>query len=304
MTTQHLKWIAGAIGLLLVIWFGGRMLRSGDDSGAGGLRLSGVAADSADTIVVAGAADTLTVARDSNGLWTVNGFPGSSSTVVELLTALKDSTPAELVARSPASFARLGIDSAAARRVRISRGAEVLLDVLVSERGPGPQSAYVRLPDDSAVYAQRGRLGEIVRRGLDEWREKTVALVTPDSVGEVELMRGTRRTLLQRRDGAWRIGAAAADSAAVGRMLERYRIVSAAGFPTVAQLDSAFRGRVDRRVTLRDRSRAVLLALEFDSGAGSYWARRPGAAQALVYRFNTWDVDEMVPADSTFRARH
>jgi hypothetical protein len=175
------------------------------------------------------------------------------------------------------------VDRTLARRVRVSRGAEVVLDVLVSDRGPDPQSAYVRLPGDSAVYAQRGQLGELVRRGLDEWREKTVALVTPDSVGEVELVRGTRRTLLQRRDSVWRMGTAAADSAAVGRLLERYRIVSAAGFPT-PHTRQQFRARRAARDVARPRG-VVLLALS----RPRCWAvpAAAGAEQALVYRFNS-----------------
>ena len=301
MSTQHLKVIAGVILALAIIWLGGRMLRSGDDSSAGGLRLTGAAADSADTIVIAGPADTITVARTPGGTWTANGFPGSSSTPIELLAALKDSAPAELVAQSSASFGRLGLDSAVARRVRIARGAEVVLDVFVSERGPDAQSAYVRVPGDSAVYAQPGRLGELARRGLDDWREKTVGAVIPDSVGTVELVRGTRRVVVERRDTTWRIGTAAADSAAVARLLDRYRIVTAAGFPSAAQLDSTFRGRAERRVVVRDRAGIALLDVEFDSTAEHWWARRPGADRALVYRFNSWDVDGLVPADSTLR---
>jgi uncharacterized protein DUF4340 len=300
MNPRHLKWIAGAIVVLLAIWLGGRALRSPGNSSAGGLRLAAVAADSADTIVVAAPAETITVIRTAGG-WTANGFPGSAAAVTELLTALRDSTPAELVSQSTGSFGRLGMDSTMARRVRVSRGAEILLDVLVSDRGPDGQSAYVRLPGDSAVYAQPGQLGTLVRRGLDDWRDKTVAVITPDSVGEVELVRGTRRTVLQRRESSWRHGTGAADTAAVARLLERYRTVTAAGFPSALQLDSTFRGRPERRVTLRDRAGVVLLALEFDSVAGSYWARRPGAGRDGVYRFNSWDADELVPADSTFR---
>ena len=302
MNTQHLKVIGGIILALAIIWIGGRMLRSGDDSSAGGLRLTGAAADSADTIMIAGPADTITVARMASGAWTANGFPGSSSAPSELFAALKDSTPAELVAQSSGSFARLGVDSGTARRVRIARGAEVVLDVFVSERGPDGQGVYVRVPGDSAVYLQPGRLGEFARRGLDDWREKTVGALIPDSVGAVELVRGTRRAVLERRDSTWRLGTAAADSAGVARLLDRYRIVTAAGFPTAAQLDSTFRGRAERRVVVRDRAGIVLLDVEFDSTAEFWWARRPGANQALVYRFNSWDVDGLVPADSTLRS--
>jgi hypothetical protein len=305
MTTQHLKWIAGAIVALLVIWGGARLLRSGsDDAGAGGFRMARVAADSADTILVAAPAETIVVARAPSGLWTVNGYPGSAQAVAEFQAALRDSSPAELVAQSAASFARLGVDSVLARRVRVAQGNLVLLDILVSERGPDMNSAYVRLPDDSAVYAQQGQLAAVARRRLDDWRDKTIAVINPDSVGEVELARGARRVVLRKRDGTWRLATGAvADTAAVRRLLEKYRVVTAAGFPTTAQLDSVFRRGADRRASVRGFSGAVLVTLEFDSIPGGYWARKPGAGRDAVFRMNTWDVDELVPAEATLRAK-
>ena len=309
MTSQHLKWIGGAILALLLLWGSGRLLRSGNDPaggrGAGGFRLARVAADSADTIVVTSAAETIVVARSGLGVWSANGHPGSAQAVAEFQAALRDSTPAELVAQSAASFARLGVDSATARRVRVVQGALVLLDVLVSERGSDMNSVYVRLPDDSAVYSQPGQLAAMTRRRLDDWRDKTIAVIDPDSVGEVELARGARRVVLRKRAGTWRLATGpAADTAAVRRLLEKYRTVTAASFPTASQLDSVFRAGADRRASVRSASGALLLALEFDSIAGGYWARKPGAGPDGVYRLNSWDVDELVPAEATLRSRN
>jgi hypothetical protein len=208
------------------------------------------------------------------------------------------------VAQSAASFERLGVDSMAARRLRVTRGGETLVDVLVSERGPDFQSAYVRVPGDSNVYAVAGRLAAVARRTQDDWRDKTVATVIPDSVAAIELERGGRRSVIRRRDGAWHLATGTGtDTTAVRRVVERYRQVNASGFPSEAQLDSIFRGRVERRATLRDARGAALVSLEFDSTEGGFWARRPGAGRAGVYRLNTWDVDELVPADSALRIK-
>jgi hypothetical protein len=304
VTTTLLQRIAIGVIVLVALWVGGRLLPRGTDRLAGrtAFRLPSVAPDSADSIVVAGPHDTIVATRHPGG-WTVNGERGSREAIAELFTALGDSAPAELVAQSAASFGRLGLDSAAARRVRVVVGGRSAADVLVSERGPDYQGAYVRLPGDSAVYAVRGRLGLLARRTLDDWRDKTVATVTPDSVRQVELERGARRTLLRRRDSVWTLaGGAAADTAAVRRLLERWRTVTAAGFPTPAQRDSAFRrgGRIDRRATLRGTA-GVLAQVELDSTAGGWWARRAG--DATVYRLNTWDVDELVPGDSVVREK-
>jgi hypothetical protein len=302
MTLAQLKWIAGVVVALLVVWAGARLLRSGMDDRATGFRLTAVAADSADSVVVTGA-ETILVAKGAGGTWTANGFAGGAAAVHEFFAALADTTPAELVAQSAASFARLGMDSAAARRVRVWRGGQAVVDVLVSERGPDSRSAYARLPGDSAVYVLAGPLAAIARRQLDDWREKTIATVVPESVTVVELERRSRRVVLRKAEGGWLLGSARADSAAVQRLLERYRALSAAGFPTTGQRDSIFRGRLWRRALLRGAGGATLLALEFDSAAAGVWVRRPGAVRDSIYRINTWDADELVPVDSTFRPR-
>ncbi|HXF96898.1 MAG TPA: DUF4340 domain-containing protein, partial [Gemmatimonadales bacterium] len=264
MTAAHLRWLALGVGALLLLWAGGQLLPSGTDRLTGSFRLPAVSADSADTIAVIAPGETVIVTRTGPGAWSANGFAASSTAVADFFGSLGQVPEPELVARSAASFGRLGVDTGAARRLRLTQGGRTVLDLLVSERGPDYQSAYVRAPDDSAVYAVSGSFALAARRRLDDWRDRTIATVSPDSVGEIELWRGARRTLLARRDGQWRLGRGAADSAAVRRLLERYRSVTAAGFPTPAQLDSAFRGPVERRVILRAGSGETLLRLEFD----------------------------------------
>ncbi len=302
MNARHLRWIAIAVVALLVLWAGGRLLPSGTDQTAPGFALPAIAADSADTIAVAAADDTILLARAGAQQWTANGFAASSTAVAEFFTALGEGAAPELVARSASSFARLGVDSAAARRVRVVHADQVLLDVLVSEKGPDVSGVYLRRPGDSSVYAVVGRLGAITKRRLPDWRDKTVATVVPDSVDRIELRRGRRRTLLRRDAPGWRLaGGTPADTTAVRRLLERYRHVTATGFPTAAQRDSTFRGPVERSVALRDGSGTALVELEFDSMPGGFWVRRTGAVDGPVFRVSHWLVDALVPADSTLR---
>ena len=232
MTTAHLKFIALAVGALLLVWAATALLPSGTDRPTADFRLTPVTADSVDTITVTAPAETATIARRATGGWSVNGFEASSTAVAELFAALRDTVRPELVSRSTASFARLGLDSDTARRLMIRSRGRPLLDVLVSARGPEGNwdGAYVRRPSDSAVYSWPNRLGLLARRRADDWRDRVIAAVVPDSVRRVEVERGARRYSLQRRDGAWTFsgsGSGPADSGRVASLLDRFRTLNA-----------------------------------------------------------------------------
>jgi len=303
MTPQQLKVLAIVVGALLAFWGVMALLPSGTDRPTADFRLPTVVADSVVTITVSGRGDTVTLARGPDSTWTVNGFAAARSSVDEFLGTLRLPVRPELVARSAASFARLGVDSTSGLRLRVAGRHGMLLDVMVSMRGPEGSSdgAFVRLPGDSAVYAWTSRLGQLTRRRVDDWRDRKIATVVPDSVRRIDVARGPRRYTLRHQDQHWLLGTAPADSAAAARLLDAFKTVNADGFPTRAQLDSAFRRQAQRHVALYDAGAAPLLTLDFDSTSNGFWVRR--SAGGTIYRLSTWVTDQLTPADSTLRPR-
>lgn len=303
MNPQQLKRLAAVVVGLLALWGLMAVLPSRTDRPTAAFRLPRVAAESVLTITLTTPADTMVLARaaGSDSSWTVNGLAASRSGVEELIATFGEPVQPELVANSPASFARLGVDSTASRRVRVLGRAGALLDLIVSARGVGFEGTYLRVPGDSAVYAWSGRLGQLVRRGLDDWRDRVIARVTTDSVRRIEVMRGARRYVLRHQDGRWWLDGVTADSSAAARLLEALHTVTASGFATDAQRDSAFRGRMERRVLVYGAAGAPLVALEFDSTSGAFWVRRSG--NETIYRLNPWNTEQLTPADSTLRKR-
>lgn len=303
MSATQLKRLAGVVLALLVVWGAARLLPHGKDRMLGGLSFPVMTADSLDTIVVTAGPQTMVVTRVAAGRWLVNGLPAAPSAVTQFIAAFTLTAEPELVAQNRSSFARMGVDSTAAYHLRAVHGARTLIDVIVSEHGPDFESAFVRRPGDSAVYVVTGGLSGLTRRGLDDWRDKTVATVEPDSVQAISFERNGKSLELRRAGGGWRFASgAAADSGAVRALLDRWRTVMATGFPTAAQVDSTFRGRIRRRATL-SAGRTPLVALEFDSTGSAFWVRRSGTERSGVFRMNRWDVEQLVPADSLLRPR-
>ncbi|HEV2749222.1 MAG TPA: DUF4340 domain-containing protein [Gemmatimonadales bacterium] len=296
MSSQHLKLIAAGLALLLLLWGGSSLLSRGSDSVRASLDLRVPVDTYVDAITIAKGADTIAFARRSATQWIVNGHPAAMS-VTELLQALRDTTPPELVAQDSSSFTRLQVDSAGGRWLRVRRGGRVELALIVGTRPTDYGSAYLRRAGDAHVYLWRGRLGSLVNRTLDDWRDKRIAAVAPDSIAAVDVVRGKDRYALTRAGKAWKVNGAPADSGAVARYLDRLKTITASGFAAPQDTASRRTNRQERRVTVRS-PRHALVSLTFDSIAGGFIVHRPAGASgedATVYRMNVWDVDAVTP---------
>ena len=301
MTARQLALIAIAFAALLLLWGAAALVRG--RGGAESARvLPTIAREAVDTVAIARRNDTLVLARRDSADWTVNGHPADRAAIGSLLDALSDSArTGEPVAERTASHGRLGVDSVAGARVRVAGRGGVLAELVAGNRSPDLDGGYLRRPEDSTVYLWRGPLAELLERGRDEWRDRRMAAVPPDSVGTVEVSRGARSYRLTRADGRWSFagGRPAADSSAVHRLLEGYRRVEAAGFASAAQADSARFQPADRRVRLLGADGTPLVTLAMDSTANGFWVRVDSGS--VVYRIESWTADRLAPADSTLR---
>jgi hypothetical protein len=300
MNAATLKRLAIALLILLVVWLGLAQLRASRKETTANFTLPRFNRGAVDAVTITRASDTLRLMKQGVG-WTVNGFAATASAVAELLDAAADTTArGDLVAKNPGSHARLGIDSVSARAIGMLAGGKPVFTILVGKRGEDFSSGYVRLPGQNRVYQLKGKLAELADRGLDDWRDKKIVALAPDSVDRIEITRGKRGYALARNGSAWMVGAAPADSAAVTALLEQVKQLQASGFANAAQADSARQATPNRNVRFLGKGR-LLAELAFDSTAAGYWARLGGSP--TVYKLDSWVVDRLTPADSTLRKK-
>src|SRR5690349_5154366 len=124
-----------------------------------------------DTIALVRHADSAILVRnrsaskDASQRWQVNGNPTDPQAINDLLRGLADSgQAAELVARSPASHARLQVTSDSGRRVRIIGHGRTLLDWIVGKPTVETDGVYLRLPNAPEVYVLRSGLATALAR--------------------------------------------------------------------------------------------------------------------------------------------
>jgi hypothetical protein len=304
MTPKQLARLAMILGALLLLWGAASLARRGSrgPSESDRFAIPAVGRDSADSVIITRPADTTRLVRRDSSTWMVNGHPASQAAIQELFTALADTARrTELVAGRSASHSALGVDSAKGAGIRIMRGDSTLADLVQGNRGPSLDGGYFRVAGDSAVYLVDGNLAQVLERSQDEWRDRRIAAVAPDSVARIEVGRGQRSYVVRRVGAGWVVGwGGPADSAAVAALLADYRQVEAAGFATKAQGDSAKLAHPDRRAALLRADGTPLVTLAFDSTANGFWLR--AGEDSTVYRVDTWFADRLAPADSTLRA--
>ena len=298
MSAQQLKLVALGLAVLLLLWGGSELFSRGSDTVTGSLAFPPLAPADVDSIALLHSSDSVVLVKQSATAWTVNGHRAVAADVTALLQALKDTVRPEVVAQEVSSFARLQVDSAGGRWLWVFRGGKPVVQVIVGGRGSDYQSAYLRRPGDARVYLWRGALVGMAERRADDWRDKRIAALVPDSISALDVERGKDRYVVRRSGKTWTINGRAADSAAVHRYLDRLKSITAAGFATPKEVDSTKALRPKRRLGVRG-SGGLLLSLAFDSTATGFVVRHLGGVGGegtTVYRMNTWDVDGITPA--------
>jgi hypothetical protein len=261
-----------------------------------------------DTIAITGPNDTAILVRMRGAAgWQVNGHPTDPQAVSELLKGLADTeqTP-ELVAKSSSSHARLRVSDDSGRRVRLISHARPLSELIAGKQTVETDGIYLRRAGAQEVYLLRSTLATALNRSSQDWRNHTIAEVTPDSVARIQISRGGRSYSLRRQGTKWAFASGApADSARVAELLSSYRQVKASGFGDKAQQESLRGAKARRTARLLDRQGSPVLSLVFDSIATGIWVRvNPGTAGATVgeaYQLESWTADQLTPADSTLR---
>ena len=300
MSAELLKRLGIALGVLIFLWGGVEILRKDVGSGVTEFTIPAVKPQEIDSIVIRRPLGDVTLVKHADSVWSVNGFRASASGVNEVFTAIAEPLRAELVAENPSTHARFSLDDAQARRIQMYRGTEPAVDLLIGKRGRDFQAVYLRHPNEDEVYSARTQLATFADRPVTDWRDKQIANIPSDSIGVIEVARGTTQYTLTRADsGQWNIDGTNADSTEVSRLLTQFQDLNGTGFPTDVQTDSVDFNHPERRVVLWTAAQRQLAELVFDSTAFAFWVRRTG--DSTVYRLERYKVDQLTPPDSTIR---
>lgn len=303
MNAKQLMKMATALGVVVIAWVVLALVRRPPADREVDLVLPKIDTTSLDSMVLIKGHDTTVVARAGAKAWHANGLAADSSAVHSLLTALVDTArTTELVAEERTSHERLGVSSDSGQFVALYDHGHPALRLVVGKRTSDYGGVYLRRENANEVFALHGSLADALTRAGDDWRDKRIASVAPDSVATIDIERGGRTYTLRRAGSRWSLESGkAADSSAVASLLGNYRSVTASGFASRAQSDSVSFAKPTMSARLLNKEARPLVSLVFDSTKAGKWVR--AEAGGPVYRMEDWTWGGLAPAESTLVAK-
>ncbi len=304
MTTKQLIRIATALVAMVFLWGLAAVLRNGGDTVERASVLGPFVEEQIDQIEISSPAETFFVTRD-NERWLANGFEADRDRVQEFFGAVAEAVEGNLVARSPSSHARMGVDGSV-KRLRVFQAGQVVADLYIGNRGRPFNSVFVRVAEQDPVYLIEGQLIPLINRNLRDWRDKRIVEIDGADIRAFEFARADTAYRIQATDAQWEFANGdPTDSASVASFLLKFDPLLSQGaiFATPEQVDSLDFENADRGLLIEGADGVPLAELLFDeaSDGNAFWVRE--AAGGTVYQVMTYKANEIVPLDNTFQVR-
>ncbi len=300
MSERTLKWLVGALAIVVVAWAAVTFLGGRTGAPAGSAKMTaffkGLTPKEVVAVHIQGPKDTVDLTQDK-GVWKVDGAPTDSGAVARFWTDVKNATVQDLVATNPANHYRLGVAADSTWKVTfvVSSGSRT---IYIGHTGPTYTTVYARLPKDNDVYTLAGGLRPAVVRTVDDWRNKKIVALDTSAVVHVMVKHGHNSFHLMHNDSIWELAKGGrASPSAVRNILSELSNFDALGFyhksdslPSEAGTLVALNGVGD-----------TLTVLTVGSGEADRWVRVRG--DTAVYKVAGYRVDRMMPELSTLREK-
>jgi hypothetical protein len=230
MSDRLLKRLVAVLAVLVVAWLVARFIGGLGGPAAAPFDLAAVAEAALDSVVVAGADDTVRLHAGDG--WTVNGHQAAANAEEALKRALEQAEVGALVSRNPENHERLGVTRAAGRRLTLYSGGTAGVSLIVGRRARALGQSYVRREGEDEVYTLQGTLISLVNRDVDDWRDKEIIEADRDLVQRIEYSYPDESFALARDTAGWQLepSGAAADGNAVSGVLSILSGLLAIGF--------------------------------------------------------------------------
>lgn len=305
MRAKSARIIFGTLAGLLAVWGVVRLLGGRDGRAAGAGLDVGAAVDTGTSVVrvLDPKGDSLRLER-AGAEWRVNGWPADTGEARSLLEALDTARAVDLVSRSEANHARLGVADTSARRVEIGAPEAPAATFLVGNAGRGGR--FVRAPGQREVYLLPGGVGQLLLRDADELRDRVIVALDTAVVREVVIRRGEEELIVSRPDSVWSFDGGPADTTRLADLLGSLQRLTAARFPPDSVVletdfdapDAVVEAYAEAGAAGSAAPLASLLFVAQEEG-GDYLVRRADRPEAYVVA--GWSAERLLPEAEELR---
>jgi hypothetical protein len=210
----------------------------------------------------AGAASPVILNRTAAGAWEVSGqgnsYPADMGMVKNILSQFTLMKPERIAATTEKKWTEYELNDSLGTRVTLKGSGEDLADLMIgkfsdtqppqtqAQQNPyqqqrGKMTSFVRLTDETPVYAVEGFLKMAYQDQVDAYRDKSLVKVTPADISSLNYTFPDRVINLEKTDGRWMMNGQPADSAAMVKYLNKLSRLTSSAFvdPSVVKTGSA-----------------------------------------------------------------
>ena len=303
MSDRILKYLVGALVLLIVAWLGAKTIAGlGGEAANAPFDLASLTDAEIDSVVIA-SPDGIVHLVAGDG-WTVNGYDATAEAGETLTRALGQARTGNLVGRNPENHVRLGVTDAAGRTVTVYPAGSSPVSFIVGEQTQVLNQSYVRQPKEDEVYTLRGSLVTLVSRGADDWRDKSILQAAREDMQRLEYDYPDESFALELVPTGWTIqpSGTMADPTFVNSTLSQLAGLRAIGFAADSVIPTLAWDSATAELRVLGPGDFVLGELVFKKreevqGVG-YYVRRVGSP--VVYTLSTFSGDQILKRESAF----
>ena len=190
---------------LIVIGVAGLVLRL-IAAGSSELTLEGilpVSPDVIDRVTIATPMGSEARLEKTNDIWQIEREDAFVPKLNQLWTASTDIDGAQLVARNPASHARMGVQEGQGINVAFWLGEFKQEEFIVGKWAEDVRLCYLRKPARAEVYAIPCPFGNIFDSNADGWRNPVIASIPRDAIESIEFEYPGQDFVLRRVERGW-----------------------------------------------------------------------------------------------------
>jgi hypothetical protein len=210
-------------------------------------------------IRTAKAASPIVINRTAAGAWEVSdqntSYPADIGMVRGILSQFTLMKPERVAATTEKKWAEYELNDSLATRVTLKGDGEELADLMIGkfsysqppqtqgqnpyqQQQRGKMTSYVRLTDESPVYAVDGFLKMAYQDNVNAYRNKSLLKITRDHIATLHYTYPDRTIALEKTDGHWMMNGQPADSAAMVKYLSKLARLNSSAFVDASMVAS------------------------------------------------------------------
>lgn len=293
MSERRLKLLMAALAIGILVYVGLRVATDGGEPPSEPLTLESAGVETLDSVIVESAEDTVRL-RGGEG-WAVNGREAVADAGETLQNALQDARVGQLVSRNPENHDRLGVAEGQGHLARFYVGDTARLSLILGDAAGGFGDAYVRRAGDDEVHVLEGTLVNLLRRGVEDWRNKEILATAREDVQAIEFAYPEETFRAVRDSAAWRLepGGVEVRSDAIAPLLSQLVNLRALGFAADSVADGLDWTAATARVRVVGPGGSDLAELSFLAREeNGYFARR--SDKPVVYTVSQFTGDQIL----------